>query len=161
VILGEARTDPSKVGPAQNPFEAGWYRTANGIFSARMQRLFSAFPNSWPGAGLLLLRLGAGASCLFGVAQSVAPALRVPLESIGWLTAPFLVIGLWTPFAGIVQVIVTLCGALLPASPDVDHMMRAVFGASLAMLGPGAWSVDARLFGRKRFDITARRTDAE
>jgi uncharacterized membrane protein YphA (DoxX/SURF4 family) len=126
-----------------------------------MQRLFSAFPNSWPGAGLLLLRLGAGASCLFGVAQSVTPALRVPIESIGWLTAPFLVIGLWTPFAGIVQAIITLTGAFLPSSPDVDHMMSAVFGASLAMLGPGAWSVDARLFGRRHFDITAPRNDRE
>jgi putative oxidoreductase len=29
-------------------------------------------------------------------------------------------------------------------------------GAALAMLGPGAWSVDARLFGRKRIHIPQR-----
>jgi putative oxidoreductase len=29
-------------------------------------------------------------------------------------------------------------------------------GAALAMLGPGAWSVDARLFGRKRIRIPLR-----
>jgi putative oxidoreductase len=28
-------------------------------------------------------------------------------------------------------------------------LMLAVFGATLAMIGPGAWSIDARLFGRK------------
>jgi hypothetical protein len=29
-------------------------------------------------------------------------------------------------------------------------------GVTLAMLGPGAWSVDARLFGRKRIQIPQR-----
>jgi hypothetical protein len=28
-------------------------------------------------------------------------------------------------------------------------LMLAVFGGTLAMIGPGAWSIDARLFGRK------------
>jgi hypothetical protein len=33
------------------------------------------------------------------------------------------------------------------------HVFLAVIAASVAMLGPGAWSMDARLYGRKRFDI--------
>jgi putative oxidoreductase len=33
------------------------------------------------------------------------------------------------------------------------NIFLAVVAASVAMLGPGAWSIDARLFGRKRFDI--------
>ena len=33
------------------------------------------------------------------------------------------------------------------------HIFLAVLAVSVAMLGPGAWSIDARLFGRKRFDI--------
>jgi putative oxidoreductase len=32
-------------------------------------------------------------------------------------------------------------------------VILAALGAALAMVGPGAWSVDARLFGRKRIDI--------
>ena len=32
-------------------------------------------------------------------------------------------------------------------------MFLAVLTAGVAMLGPGAWSIDARLFGRKRFDM--------
>jgi uncharacterized membrane protein YphA (DoxX/SURF4 family) len=33
------------------------------------------------------------------------------------------------------------------------HVFLAAIAASMAMLGPGAWSIDARLFGRKRIDI--------
>jgi putative oxidoreductase len=33
------------------------------------------------------------------------------------------------------------------------HIFLAMLAVSVAMLGPGAWSIDARLFGRKRFDI--------
>jgi hypothetical protein len=32
-------------------------------------------------------------------------------------------------------------------------IIQAVLGGALAMVGPGAWSIDARLFGRKRIDI--------
>lgn len=33
------------------------------------------------------------------------------------------------------------------------HIVLAAVAVSVAMLGPGAWSVDARLFGRKRFVV--------
>lgn len=33
------------------------------------------------------------------------------------------------------------------------HIFLAVLIAGVAMLGPGAWSIDARLFGRKRFKM--------
>jgi putative oxidoreductase len=32
----------------------------------------------------------------------------------------------------------------------------ATSGATLAMTGPGAWSMDARLFGRKHFEFPER-----
>jgi hypothetical protein len=31
--------------------------------------------------------------------------------------------------------------------------LLGILGISLAMLGPGAWSVDALLFGRKRITV--------
>jgi hypothetical protein len=36
------------------------------------------------------------------------------------------------------------------------HVFLAVVAASVAMLGPGAWSIDSHLFGRKRFDLNFR-----
>jgi len=57
---------------------------------------------------------------------------------------------------GTLVTLVELWIALLHYSPGEDtwmHIFLAVLAVSVAMLGPGAWSVDARLFGRKRFDI--------
>jgi hypothetical protein len=124
-----------------------------------MQRLFSAFPGSWPAAGLLLLRLGAAYSCVLELAHGVAPALRASINAAGFLTAPFLLIGLWTPVAGSLQALMSVAAALLPGSQNGEYLLHAVLGASLVLLGPGAWSVDARLFGRKRIDITPRPAD--
>jgi uncharacterized membrane protein YphA (DoxX/SURF4 family) len=36
---------------------------------------------------------------------------------------------------------------------NATHIVLAILGLSLALLGPGAWSIDARIFGRKRIDI--------
>jgi hypothetical protein len=33
------------------------------------------------------------------------------------------------------------------------HTENALLGLSLMMLGPGAWSLDAFLFGRRRIDL--------
>ena len=45
--------------------------------------------------------------------------------------------------------------SLYSSHPDGhwNHVFLAVLTAGVAMLGPGAWSIDARLFGRKRFDM--------
>ena len=65
-----------------------------------------------------------------------------------------LVVGLWTPVVGTLVPIVELSiifshsGHLWPA------VVLAALGASLAMVGPGAWSVDARLFGRKHIQTS-------
>jgi uncharacterized membrane protein YphA (DoxX/SURF4 family) len=59
-------------------------------------------------------------------------------------------IGLWTPLAAVagtaIQIIVIIFGHRF----DLPLLVYAAVGLSLALLGPGAWSFDARLFGRKR-----------
>jgi hypothetical protein len=40
-----------------------------------------------------------------------------------------------------------------PAGVSVTHSLLLILSVSLALLGPGAYSVDAHIFGRKRIDI--------
>ena len=63
-----------------------------------------------------------------------------------------MLVGLWTPIAGIVVATMeTWIAFSLPASAALPGGL-AVLGASLAMIGPGAWSLDALLFGRKHIE---------
>jgi len=108
---------------------------------------------------LLVLRLGAavslvysGTTGLFNGSIDAAMTVRFLIEFVGGL---LLLAGLWTPAAGSVVAIEELwiAASQQPAAPGVQwmHTLLAVLAAGLAMLGPGAWSVDSRLFGRQRF----------
>jgi hypothetical protein len=64
-----------------------------------------------------------------------------------------LFLGLGTPICGALIGIVELWVAFSSAGGAGIPIMLATSGATLAMIGPGAWSIDARLFGRKHFEI--------
>ena len=103
----------------------------------------------------MLLRLSAGLSMMVGELAGVSGLSETTLLGLGAarFSAGFLlIIGLWTPAAGVVQAIVEVWIGCAERW-NVLHFIAASLGLSLAMLGPGACSVDARLFGRKRIDI--------
>jgi len=117
------------------------------------------FPSGWPGRGLLLLRVAAGSVLIYdGIVQlSAQPRSDVILVQgpiIG--LALLLLIGLWTPIVGILIALLEIRNGFL----NTDHLrsiiLLAALGLALAMLGPGGRSIDARLFGRKRIDISPR-----
>jgi putative oxidoreductase len=122
-----------------------------------LQRLFSTFPNGRPGAGLLLLRLAVGASLILEsvpviwVPQSLGFEVRIVMVCVGIS----LLCGIWTPVMGSLAAIIELLIAFSPTGDNATHILLAVLSISLALLGPGAWSVDAHIFGRKRIDIKA------
>jgi putative oxidoreductase len=95
----------------------------------------------------------------YGIASvlEARPLAMIVLEIIGAAAGILLLIGLWTPVAGTLVAIVKVGTACLGVwSHSGDPWMafiEAVLGAVLAMVGPGAWSLDARLFGRKRIDM--------
>ena len=59
-------------------------------------------------------------------------------------------IGLWTPVAAVAEVAIQIIVIIFGREFNLSLIVFAALGLSLATLGPGAWSVDARLFGRKR-----------
>jgi putative oxidoreductase len=124
-----------------------------------LQRLFSTFPDGWPGFGLLLLRLGLSSHLIFIAISDLSAGPSEPTAVIPNLAAAaggiFLLAGLWTPIVGAVTSLDEVWITLTLHSPGQEHLWihicLAVICASVAMLGPGAWSIDARLYGRRRF----------
>lgn len=132
----------------------------------QLHRLFSAFPAGFPGVGLLLLRVvvgltlgGHGLLCLlssdrvtFGVLLSTALLL---------LSSVLLLIGFLTPIlsllAGLECLAIILSWfpfqLLIPFESKLALIPIIVIAAAIALLGPGAFSLDARLFGWKEIVI--------
>ena len=124
-----------------------------------VQRLFSTFPDRWPGAGLIFLRMAAAIppvqhGIVALLTTALPPLLVLQLAAAG--AAVLLLVGLWTPIAGVLMAAAELGLTFTSPFDPWKHLLPAALGVALAMLGPGAWSVDARLFGRKRIQIPQR-----
>jgi uncharacterized membrane protein YphA (DoxX/SURF4 family) len=107
----------------------------------------------------LILRIAGGTILIFEgtVALSRSPSFQVMImEVVAIGVGTLLLIGLVTPVAAVVVVLLESAFAFaLPAHVE-DSILLASLGAALATLGPGLQSIDARLFGRKRIDIGGR-----
>jgi hypothetical protein len=108
------------------------------------------FPAGAPGIALLVLR------------NCIAVALAGSAFPLGWQHAAFLVLlsmlcfGFFTPVVCGLAVVAILSD--LAHSPAVDAakiVILALSTLSLALLGPGAFSIDARMFGRRVLISTA------
>jgi uncharacterized membrane protein YphA (DoxX/SURF4 family) len=85
------------------------------------------------------------------IIEKFASGVIVP-RMIAVVAGIFLLVGLWTPVVGILVAIVEIWIVLVVTGDSSVSLMLATIGAALAMIGPGAWSVDARLFGRKHIE---------
>ena len=126
-----------------------------------MRRLFPFFPGGFPGAGLLLLRLTLAAGLFMeATAEFHESDISPVFPAVGdILPAALLLAGLWTPIAGILVCAFQLGMLALVSGTTELHLLRASVGLCLAVLGPGALSVDARVFGPRRVEIKNLRND--
>ena len=131
-----------------------------------LQRTFSGFPTGYPGLGLLLLRLVVGGTAsvqawLLITANHGAVNTGVVVALLAFVTGLALVIGFMTPIA---SVLLSAGGLLLTVDSSIPghlplfesglaRLEFIVISAALISLGPGALSLDARLYGRREIEV--------
>jgi uncharacterized membrane protein YphA (DoxX/SURF4 family) len=126
----------------------------------------SRFPGGWPGVGLLLLRAAVGA--VVAAQGAVCLVEGVNLKLGAWLISVSavacgvsLLAGFLTPLASILAglgaVSVALSWITAPDPNLFDDRLSIIFvvimTVAIFLLGPGAFSLDARLFGRREIVI--------
>jgi uncharacterized membrane protein YphA (DoxX/SURF4 family) len=129
-----------------------------------LQRSFSGFPTGYPGLALLLLRLVVGGTAssqalLLISANHSAVNTTVAIALLAFVVGLALIIGFMTPIA---SVLLSAGGVLLSVNSSVPGLLFdsgmarlefIVISAALISLGPGALSLDARLYGRREIEV--------
>jgi hypothetical protein len=126
-----------------------------------LRRLYSTFAGGWPGIGLLILRLVLGFVLVVRASFKLwsDPPLNLTIASVILLAgAILLMLGLWTPIAGTIVALVEAWKILTLPGDKAVWLLLGTIGCAVAMLGPGLWSVDARLFGWKRVEAPPRKS---
>lgn len=106
-----------------------------------VQKLFTTFPAGAPGTALLLLR------CALAVALILVVQAPLALDIVAGI---LISLGLLTPLiAPTTTLLALVCVWLHLNSNPALCLLLAVHASALSMLGPGAYSLDSRLFGRR------------
>jgi uncharacterized membrane protein YphA (DoxX/SURF4 family) len=131
-----------------------------------LRRLLTNFPDGGPGFGLLLLRAAIGVIAIsegvFTLALNSYAAAAVTGGGLALLIGCALMIGLFTPIVSSLVALGAVCLSFSTtlAVPAIEPLygkplafLVAVVAMAVALLGPGALSIDARLFGRREIFI--------
>jgi hypothetical protein len=116
-----------------------------------MQRLLGTFPNRSAGLALLILRLAVAAALVSGVSLCSGPETEL-LLTLSRFAAILIVVGWYTPLAAVAAVLLSLYPLWVCREPWVNSLMIAILIA-IGLLGAGAYSLDAKLYGRRRLVV--------
>jgi uncharacterized membrane protein YphA (DoxX/SURF4 family) len=125
-----------------------------------LQRFFSAFPDRWRGFGLLLLRVLVAVSVIVQTIAYLQAAETLASWSIVALllaSAACLLLGFVTPVAAVLIGLTSVGFAFWNTPYPVQEIEMVVLAVVIALLGPGAFSIDALMFGRREILIPVTR----
>ena len=89
------------------------------------------------------------------------PPMNVTIPAVLLMGAGILLIaGLWTPIVGTSIALIEIWKVLTVAGDKWVWLLLGTAAVALAMLGPGRWSIDARLFGWKRIEAPPRKSSS-
>ena len=129
-----------------------------------MQRLLGTFPNRSAGLALLILRL-AVAAALFSTARLCPGPEAELLLALSRVAAVAIIVGWYTPLAAVSALLASLCTFWVCREPRADalEINPLLIGTLIAigLLGAGAYSVDGRLYGRRRLVVARPRGKLE
>jgi uncharacterized membrane protein YphA (DoxX/SURF4 family) len=103
----------------------------------------------------LLIRIVYGAGLLIDGSHKIRSGVPGHLIT-GLFTmadGAFLLVGLWTPIAGAGACAIALWQTIFRSESLYQGILFGAIGLALMLVGPGAYSIDARLFGWKRIDL--------
>ena len=81
-------------------------------------------------------------------------------DALGIVAGILLLVGLWTPIAGSLVAALGIWNSITEPGNPWANIFLGTIGIGLALLGPGEWSADARLFGWKRIDIRRKKNSS-
>ena len=105
------------------------------------------------------MRLVVGGALVYDASSGLInhPPSLLAIASVLLIGAGILLLaGLWTPVTATIVALIELWKIFSVRNDTWAYVFAATLAAALAMIGPGAWSVDARLFGWKRIDAQDR-----
>jgi hypothetical protein len=128
-----------------------WIGPKQGRSYARlMYRLFPMFPAGRAGAGLVLVRVSTIVAQLVGTYGQSTPTVHGRLAVVSWVLALSLGVGVATVPCALVCFVADIGLFVATCGPQARCVaLAALLTVSIAVLGPGAYSADARLFGRR------------
>jgi hypothetical protein len=115
------------------------------------------FPAGLVGVALLILRVSVAITILINAAERWVLATSFWIVVGLGLAALSLFLGLLTPYLSLISVALQMT-VLVSGSGNRFQLLTSIVGSGIiSVLGPGAYSLDSRIFGRRLLELPSKR----